>query len=63
MEMGDLTVGDYEDGGAMPLCDVVGNEKVTSTNDHYTQTEDILCNPRNPVNPDSERHDTVTNYK
>ena len=26
--MGDLTVESYEDGGAMPLCDVVRNKKV-----------------------------------
>jgi hypothetical protein len=28
VEMGDLTVECYEDGGALPLCDVVRNEKV-----------------------------------
>jgi hypothetical protein len=28
VEMGDLTVECYEDGGAMPLCDVLRNEKV-----------------------------------
>ena len=26
----------------------------TSTNKHYHQTKDFLCNPQNPVNPDSE---------
>ena len=29
VEMGDLTVECYEDGGALPLGDVVRNEKVT----------------------------------
>jgi len=24
------------------------------TNKHHIQTEDVLCNPQNPVNPDSE---------
>ena len=28
VEMGDLTEGCYEDGGALPLSDVVRNEKV-----------------------------------
>ena len=28
--------------------------KNTSTNKHYVKTEDVLCNPQNPVNPDSE---------
>jgi hypothetical protein len=28
-EMEVLAVGGYEDGGALPLCDVVRNEKVT----------------------------------
>jgi hypothetical protein len=28
VEMGDLTVECYEDGGALPLCDVARNEKV-----------------------------------
>jgi len=28
VEMGNLAVEGYEDGGAMPLCDVVRNEKV-----------------------------------
>ena len=23
-------------------------------NQHYTQTEEVLCNPRNPENPDSK---------
>ena len=30
------------------------NISTTSTNNHYLQTEDVLCNPQNPVNPDSE---------
>jgi hypothetical protein len=29
VEMGDLTVECYENDGALPLCDVVRNEKVT----------------------------------
>ena len=28
--------------------------KYSSTNEHYTQTEDVLCNPVNPLNPDSK---------
>jgi hypothetical protein len=28
--------------------------KNQSTNNPYTQTEDVLCNPENPVNPDSK---------
>ena len=28
--------------------------KITSTNKHYVKKEDVLCNPQNPVNPDSE---------
>ena len=28
--------------------------KNTSTNKHYVKTKDVLCNPQNPVNPDSE---------
>ena len=24
------------------------------TNKHYLQTEDVSCNPQNPVNPDSK---------
>ena len=26
-------------------------------NQHYTQTKDVLCNPRNPENPDSKPSD------
>jgi hypothetical protein len=28
--------------------------KYPSKNNPYLQTEDVLCNPENPVNPDSE---------
>ena len=30
------------------------NISTTSTNNHYLQTEEVLYNPQNPVNPDSE---------
>jgi hypothetical protein len=30
------------------------NISTTSTNNHYHQTKDALCNPQNPVNPASE---------
>jgi hypothetical protein len=29
-------------------------KKYSSTNKHHTQNEDVLCNPINPVNPDSK---------
>jgi hypothetical protein len=29
-------------------------QKYPSTNNHYIQTKDVLFNPQNPVNPDSE---------
>jgi len=29
-------------------------QKYPSTNNHYKQTKDVLFNPQNPVNPDSE---------
>jgi hypothetical protein len=28
--------------------------KNISANKHYVKTKDVLCNPQNPVNPDSE---------
>jgi hypothetical protein len=31
--------------------------RVSSTNNHYTQNKDVLCNPQNPENPDSEPRD------
>jgi hypothetical protein len=30
------------------------NISTTSTNNHYLQTEEVLYNPQNPVNPASE---------
>ena len=33
--------------------------KNTSTNKHYNLNEDVLCNPQNPVKPDSERHEAT----
>jgi hypothetical protein len=41
----------FEDGGAMPM---VVYSKNRSSNKHYLQNEDVLCNPQNPLNPDSE---------
>jgi len=29
-------------------------QKYPSTNNHYIKTKDVLFNPQNPVNPDSE---------
>jgi hypothetical protein len=29
-------------------------KKYPSTNNHYIKTKDVLFNPQNPVNPDSE---------
>jgi len=29
-------------------------KKYPSTNNHYIKTKDVLFNPKNPVNPDSE---------
>jgi hypothetical protein len=49
MWLWDLAVGGYEDGGALPLCDVVRNEKVTSTNDPLVQNEDVLHYPWNLI--------------
>ena len=34
-------------------CLKKGRMQVAPTN-HYHQTKDVLCNPQNPVNPDSE---------
>ena len=36
--------------------------KNTSTNKHYNLNKDVIYNPQNPVNPDSERHE-VTIYE
>jgi len=30
------------------------DKKYSSTNNLYIQTDDVHCNPRNPVNPDSK---------
>jgi hypothetical protein len=27
---------------------------------HYLFTKDVICNPQNSVNPDSEPHDTLS---
>jgi len=45
---------------ARPLADVlhIGEKKCEKKHNlritPYTQTEDVLCNPENPVNPDSK---------
>jgi hypothetical protein len=40
---------------ARPPADALRiGEKKGIRNKHHTQTEDVLCNPENPVNPDSE---------
>ena len=41
----------FEDGGAMHL---VVYSKNRSSNKNHLKNEDVLCNPQNPVNPDSE---------
>ena len=46
-----------------PLADALRSgekkdKKYSSTNDHYIQTEDVLLNPKNPVNPDSKQIDS-----
>jgi hypothetical protein len=37
-------------------------QKYPSTNNHYIQTKDVLFNPQNPVNPDSEPGVSGTNF-
>ena len=46
--------GCYEDGGALPYVMQSATRKYPTTNKLYFQTEDVICNPENPVNPDSE---------
>jgi hypothetical protein len=44
----------YEDGGATLLCDVEPTKQYPSANKRHTRTKDVISNPKNPVNPDSE---------